>query len=62
LNADLAKLRWEKFAQNVAKGMTLVDAHADAGYERNDGNAVTLSRRPEIAEAKKQRMGNRGAL
>jgi hypothetical protein len=53
----LQNSRWEKFAQNVAKGMTLVDAHADAGYERNDGNAVTLSRRPEIAGRIKELKG-----
>lgn len=34
-----------------------VESFADAGYERNDGNAVTLSRRPEIAGRIKELKG-----
>jgi hypothetical protein len=34
-----------------------VESFADAGYERNDGNAVTLSRRPEIADRIKELKG-----
>src|SRR4051794_17313782 len=34
--------RHEAFPQNVASGMSLVEAYEQAGYDRNDGNAARL--------------------
>ena len=45
----LTNSRWEKFAQLIAAGVAITDAHEQAGYIRNDGNAPTLAKRPEIA-------------
>ena len=41
--------RHEAFAQNVARGMALVEAYAEAGYDRNYGNAVRLKRNDKVA-------------
>lgn len=53
----LENARHEKFAQGVASGKTLVDAHEAAGYKRNDSNAATLHNgnkriRDRVAELK----------
>jgi phage terminase small subunit len=45
----LKHAKYEIFAQEVAKGTSLEDAHVIAGYKRNASNASTLSRKPEIA-------------
>lgn len=34
--------RWELFAQGMAKGLTAEEAHVQAGYVRNRGNATRL--------------------
>lgn len=44
----LAKPKWEKFAQELAKGETAVDAYEAAGYVRDDGNANRLASNPEV--------------
>ncbi len=35
----LKNARHERFAQNVAKGMSAAEAYEKAGYKRNDGSA-----------------------
>ena len=44
----LANHRRELFAQLLAQGETATDAHELAGYRRNDGNASTLAKHPEV--------------
>ena len=44
----LANHRRELFAQFLAQGKTATDAHELAGYRRNDGNASTLAKHPEV--------------
>ena len=39
----LTNIRWEKFAQARAKGMSQADAAVAAGYPYNDGNAARLN-------------------
>ena len=46
--AALKNSRHEAFAQNVAKGMALVDAHEAAGYRKHRQTAYKLHTRPEI--------------
>jgi hypothetical protein len=40
--------RQERFAQNVAAGMSLTQAHEKAGYSGDGANASRLAMRPEI--------------
>jgi|ERR1700693_884813 len=40
----------ERFAQEVAKGYTQVDAYEMAGYKRSESNAGVLARRSEVAD------------
>jgi phage terminase small subunit len=42
--------RHEKFAQCLLEGKTAVDAHEQAGYARDDGNAARLAANPRIQE------------
>ena len=47
----LTNHRHERFTQLLAaapKGMTVTDAYEKAGYRRNDGNASTLARHPQV--------------
>jgi hypothetical protein len=44
----LPKARYERFAQGIANGKDIVDAHADAGFKRNRGDASILSRNKSI--------------
>lgn len=44
----LANIRHDRFCQNVAKGMTLIDAYEQAGYVRDLGNATNLRARDHI--------------
>lgn len=44
----LKNSRRELFAQEVAKGKTLFEAHQIAGYAANDGNAAKLRILPEV--------------
>jgi hypothetical protein len=44
----LANHRRERFAQLLVQGETATDAHELAGYRRNDGNASTLARHPQV--------------
>jgi len=45
----LANHRHERFARLLAEGeMTVTDAHEQAGYKRNEGNASALARHPDI--------------
>ena len=45
----LENARHEAFAQNAAKGMSLVEAYEQAGYDRNDGNAARLKGNDRVA-------------
>jgi hypothetical protein len=40
--------RHELFAQNLASGLTIVDAHEGAGFVRNDSNASRMARRDDV--------------
>lgn len=44
----LTNTRRERFAQEIAKGKTLVEAYEVAGYEPHDSNACKLANHPEI--------------
>ncbi len=46
----LKNARHERFAQELATGKSLLEAHRLAGYGGDDGNATRLSQRPEVAE------------
>lgn len=50
----LKNARHERFAQFVAQGKTLVEAHELAGFKVNDGNCSTLHNRPDIQERLKE--------
>lgn len=40
--------RHERLAQLLAQGKTATDAHEEAGYKRNDGNAAAMAKKPAI--------------
>lgn len=42
--------RWERFAQNLASGMSLLDAHEDAGFKPDRGNAHRLQHTDPILQ------------
>ena len=42
--------RYERFTQLLAQGKSAVDAYEQAGYRRDDGNAVRLTKKPTIAD------------
>ncbi len=46
----LKNTRHERFAQNVAKGMSATEAYEKAGYKRNDGSAGRLHRNAQVKE------------
>ncbi len=46
----LKNARHERFAQNVAKGMSAAKAYEKAGYKRNDGSAGRLHRNAQVKE------------
>jgi hypothetical protein len=45
----LSNPRHERFAQYLAQGKSAVEAYEVAGYRRDDGNAVRLTKKPAIA-------------
>ena len=47
----LANLRWERFANNIAGGMTQVEAHKSAGFNAKhvDSAASKLAAKPQVA-------------
>lgn len=51
----------ERFAQELAKGKSQIEAHETAGYKPDDGNAASLANRPEV-QARVQEITGRGAL
>ena len=46
--AILKNARHERFAQNLAKGMSATAAYEKAGYKPNDQNAARLTRNDEV--------------
>jgi phage terminase small subunit len=46
----LKNVKRERFAQELAKGNTQVEAYKIAGYSPNDSNAAKLANKPEIQE------------
>jgi phage terminase small subunit len=50
MTGPLRNPRHEKFAQCLLEGKTAVDAHEQAGYARDDGNAARLAANPKIQE------------
>ncbi len=48
--AILKNARHERFAQNIAKGMSATEAYEQAGYKRNDGSAGRLHRNAQVQE------------
>jgi hypothetical protein len=57
----LANHRRELFAQLLVQGETATDAHELAGYRRNDGNASTLARHPQVQARLKEIKGEMAA-
>lgn len=55
----LSNARQEKFAQTVAQGTTLIEAHETAGYEPDYGNASRLTANDKVGQriAEIQRYG-----
>ena len=56
--------RHERFAQLLAQlhgEMTVTDAHEQAGYKRNDGNASTLAQHPDVQARVKEIKGRAAA-
>ena len=53
----LKNARHERFAQELAKGRSAVDAHEAAGFKRNDGNASKLASKPDIQARVKEITG-----
>ena len=45
----LPNAKWELFAQELAKGKTLEEAHGLAGYKANRSTAATLRQNPNIS-------------
>lgn len=43
MSKPLANLRHERMAQGLAAGLSQVDAHEEAGYERDRGNAAHVT-------------------
>jgi phage terminase small subunit len=56
----LKNSKHEKMAQLLASGLPTADAHEQAGYKRNFGNASTLSRAKDI-QARLNEIKNAGA-
>jgi len=46
--AVLKNVKRELFAQEIAKGSTITDAYATAGYKPDDGNASKMASHPEV--------------
>jgi hypothetical protein len=46
----LSNPRHERFAQLLAQGKSAVEAYELAGYRRDDGNAVRLTKKPAITD------------
>ena len=46
----LKNARWERFAQELAKGKTADEAYQAAGYRPNRGNAATLKAKQNIQD------------
>lgn len=44
----LSNARHERFAQEIAGGENITNAHEKAGYKRHEGNASTLAGHPDI--------------
>jgi hypothetical protein len=44
----LTNAKYERFAQLLAQGKSAVEAYERAGYRRDDGNAVRLTKKPAI--------------
>jgi len=53
------KPKWEKFAQELAKGVTELEAYEFAGYSPHDSNASVLARKPEIIGRVSELIGER---
>jgi hypothetical protein len=56
----LKNSRHERFVQLLASGLPATEAHEQAGYKRNFGNASTLSRSSDI-QARLNEIKNAGA-
>lgn len=46
----LTNVKWEQFAQNLAAGLTVMDAYENAGYPRSQSSASQLKARPEVIQ------------
>ncbi len=54
----LKNARHEKFAQNVAKGMTATEAYEKAGYKPSGPNAGRLTKKDEIVKRRAELQGS----
>jgi hypothetical protein len=50
MSRPLRNPRHEKFVQLLLKGKSAVDAHEEAGFIRDDGNAARLKANPNVAK------------
>ncbi|CAH1661814.1 Phage terminase small subunit [Hyphomicrobiales bacterium] len=46
----LKNAKWERFAQELAKGKSLIEAHGIAGFRPNRGNAAVLKQKQCISD------------
>lgn len=53
----LGNAKHERFAQELAKGKSQIEAHELAGYAPNDGNAAKLAARREVQDRVKEITG-----
>lgn len=57
----LSNARWERFAQELAKGKSASEAYTLAGYAANEGNAGRLNRNEQV-RARVSELKERAAL
>lgn len=55
------KPKYEKFAQELAKGKTQIEAFEHAGYSPHDSNATKLAAKPEIVNRVSEIIGKAAA-
>jgi hypothetical protein len=57
----LSNPKHERFAQLLVQGESAVNAYEQAGYRRDDGNAVRLTKKPAIADRVQELTGRAAA-
>jgi phage terminase small subunit len=57
----LKNQKWERFAQELAKGKTAGEAYVLAGYKANDGNAIRLKGNERLLARVQELLGRSAA-